>query len=64
MRQGNVLGMEYPLQRIQQAGNIFGGIAAGVPSQFPTAPMTTNPALAATQAFASIYGGLGGGQKG
>ena len=64
MRQGNVLGMEYPLQRIQQATNIFGGIGAGVPSQFPTAPMTTNPALAATQAFASIYGGLGGGQKG
>lgn len=64
IRQGNVLGTEYPFQRIQQATNIFGGIAQGVPSTFPTGPITTNPALTAAQTFASLYGGLGGGQQG
>ena len=62
-RQGNVLGTEYPFQRIQQATNIFGGIAQGVPSTFPTGPITTNPALTAAQTFASLYGGLGGGSQ-
>ena len=63
IRQGNIMGVEYPFTRIQQAANIFGGVSRGVPSQFPTAPMTTNPALAAAQTFASLYGGLGGGPQ-
>ena len=59
-RQGNVLGLEYPLQRLQTGSSIFGGIASGTPQQ-PGAPIMTSPALRATQAFAGLYGGLGGG---
>ena len=56
-RQGNVLGMEYPLQRLGTATNIFGGIASGTPQQ-PGAPITTSPAVTAAQTFAGIYGAL------
>lgn len=55
--QGNVLGANYPLQRIGSATNIFGGIASGTPQQ-PIAPITTSPALTAAQTFAGIYSGL------
>jgi hypothetical protein len=49
--------MNYPMQQLQQATNIFGGISGAIPSA-PSAPNFTNPALAAAQAFGTVYGGM------
>jgi hypothetical protein len=49
--------MNYPVQQLQQATNIFSGLSGAIPSA-PSAPQVTSPALAAAQAFGSVYGGL------
>ena len=45
------------MQQLQQATNIFSGISGAIPSA-PSAPNFTSPALAAAQAFGSVYGGM------
>ena len=57
LQQGNLFAMNYPMQQLQQATNIFSGISGAIPSA-PSAPNFTNPALAAAQAFGTVYGGL------
>ena len=57
LQQGNLFAMNYPVQQLQQASNIFSGLAGAIPST-PSAPQVTSPALAAAQAFGSVYGGL------
>jgi len=57
LQQGNLFAMNYPIQQLQQGANIFSGLAGAVPS-IPSAPNVTSPALAAAQAFGSVYGGL------
>ena len=49
--------MNYPIQQLQQASNIFSGLSGAIPSA-PTSPNVTSPALAAAQAFGTVYGGL------
>jgi hypothetical protein len=51
LQTGEQTAMNFPLQRIQQATNIFGGLASGTPST-PGMPMTTSP-------YISAAGGLG-----
>ena len=57
LQQGNLFAMNYPMQQLQQATNIFSGISGAIPSA-PSAPNFTSPALAAAQAFGSVYGGM------
>lgn len=57
LQQGNLFAMNYPIQQLQQGANIFSGLAGAIPST-PSAPNVTSPALAAAQAFGSVYGGL------
>lgn len=57
LQQGNLFAMNYPMQQLQQATNIFSGISGAIPSA-PSAPNFTSPALAAAQAFGTVYGGL------
>jgi hypothetical protein len=57
LQQGNLFAMNYPIQQLQQSANIFSGLAGAIPST-PSAPQVTSPALAAAQAFGSVYGGL------
>jgi len=57
LQQGNLFAMNYPIQQLQQGANIFSGLAGAVPS-IPSAPNVTSPALAAAQAFGTVYGGL------
>ena len=57
LQQGNLFAMNYPMQQLQQATNIFSGITGAIPSA-PSAPNFTNPLLAAAQAFGTVYGGL------
>lgn len=57
LQQGNLFAMNYPIQQLQQATNIFSGLSGAIPSA-PTSPQVTSPALAAAQAFGSVYGGL------
>jgi hypothetical protein len=57
LQQGNVFAMNYPIQQLQQASNIFSGLSGAIPSA-PTSPNVTSPALAAAQAFGTVYGGL------
>jgi hypothetical protein len=57
LQQGNIFAMNYPIQQLQQASNIFSGLSGAIPSA-PTSPNVTSPALAAAQAFGTIYGGL------
>ncbi len=54
LQQGEQTAMNFPLQRIQQATNIFGGLSSGTPST-PGMPLTTNPYLAGAQGIASLY---------
>ena len=49
--------MNYPIQQLQQASNIFSGLSGAIPSA-PTSPNVTSPALAAAQAFGTVYGGM------
>ncbi len=46
--------MNFPLERIGQAKNIFAGLASGTPST-PGMPLTTSPYLAGAQGIASLY---------
>ncbi len=57
LQQGNLFAMNYPIQQLQQATNIFSGLSGAIPSA-PTAPSVTSPALAAAQAFGTVYGGM------
>ena len=57
LQQGNVFAMNYPIQQLQQASNIFSGLSGAIPSA-PTSPNVTSPALAAAQAFGTVYGGM------
>ena len=57
LQQGNLFAMNYPMQQLQQATNIFSGISGAIPSA-PSAPNFTNPLLAAAQAFGTVYGGM------
>jgi len=57
LQQGNLFAMNYPVQQLQQATNIFSGLSGAIPSA-PSAPQVTSPALAAAQAFGSVYSGL------
>tara|TARA_E500000318_G_scaffold57779_1_gene53541 strand:- start:697 stop:1638 length:942 start_codon:yes stop_codon:yes gene_type:complete len=60
-RQGNVLGLEYPLARLQSVVNPLGTLISGAPSYAqPTQPILTNPALAGIQGLAGTYGLLQG----
>jgi hypothetical protein len=57
MRQGNVLGLDYPLQRLGQATNIISPLIAGSPAlQQPTQPFTQSPGLSGLQSLAGLYG--------
>jgi hypothetical protein len=61
VRQGNVLGAEYPLARLSTATNILSPLIAGAAAApTPTAPLLTNPALTGLQGFAGTYGLLSG----
>jgi hypothetical protein len=53
LQQGEQTAMNFPLQRIQQATNIFGGLSSGTPST-PGMPLTTSPYLAGAQGIASL----------
>lgn len=57
LQQGNLFALNYPMQQLQQATNIFSGISGAIPSA-PSAPNFTNPALAAAQTFGAVYGGM------
>jgi hypothetical protein len=54
LQQGEQIGMNFPLQRIGQATDIFRGLT-GVPGT-PGMPLTTSPYLAGAQGIASLYG--------
>ena len=54
LQQGEQTAMNFPLQRIGEATNIFKGLAYGTPTT-PGMPLTTNPYLAGAQGIASLY---------
>ena len=58
LQQGEQTAMNFPLQRIQQAANIFGGLSSGTPTS-PGMPLTTSPYLAGAQGIGSLAG-IGG----
>ena len=62
IQQQNLMGQQFPLQKIGTAANIFANVAGGVPGQVQP-PITTSPALTGIQTFAGLYQGLGGGQQ-
>jgi hypothetical protein len=53
LQQGEQTAMNFPLQRISQATDIFRGLT-GVPGT-PGMPLTTSPYLAGTEGIASLY---------
>ena len=53
LQQGEQTAMNFPLQRIQQATNIFGGLSSGTPST-PGMPLTTSPYLTGAQGIGSL----------
>jgi hypothetical protein len=55
LQQGEQTAMNFPLERIGQAKNIFAGLASGTPAT-PGMPLTTSPYLAGAQGIASLYG--------
>jgi len=57
LQQGAAIQNQYPLQRLSGITSLFGNIAQATPGT-PGQPITTNPALAAAQAFAGIYGAM------
>ena len=60
-RQQNVLGLEYPLQRLGTAVNVLSPLISGAPAYAqPSAPLLTNPAIAGIQGLAGTYGLLQG----
>ena len=58
MAQSNQMAMNYPMQRIGQAANIFGTTAGRVPGA-PTQPFAGNPYLQGIGTFAGLQGLLG-----
>jgi len=58
LQQGEQTAMNFPFQRIQQATNIFGGLASGTPSS-PGIPLTTSPYVAGAKGLGSLAG-IGG----
>tara|TARA_R100000951_G_scaffold36745_2_gene31524 strand:- start:5276 stop:6184 length:909 start_codon:yes stop_codon:yes gene_type:complete len=58
IQQQNMLGQQFPMQKIGSAANIFAGVAGGIPGQVQP-PITTSPGLTGIQTFGSIFGGLG-----
>jgi len=59
MTQGNVLGLNYPLQRLSTATNILSPLIAGSPAlASPTEPFTQSPGLTGLQSLAGLYGVL------
>ena len=58
LQQGEQTAMNFPLQRIGEATNIFKGLAYGTPTT-PGTPLTTSPYLAGAQGIASL-GNIGG----
>jgi hypothetical protein len=56
LQQGEQIGMNFPLERIGQAKNIFAGLSSGTPST-PGMPYTTSPYLAGAQGIGSLFGG-------
>jgi len=59
-RQGNVLGLEYPLARLGTAQNIFSPLIAGYPGApipNPLAQLGTDPIQSAISAFGGLYRG-------
>jgi len=60
-RQQNVLGLEYPLQRLGTATNVLSPLISGAAAyQQPSAPLLSNPAIAGIQGLAGTYGLLQG----
>jgi len=55
IQQGEQTALNFPFQRIQQATNIFGGLASGTPST-PGVPLTTDPRVAAMTGIGSLAG--------
>ena len=55
LQQGEQTALNFPFQRIQQATNIFGGLASGTPST-PGVPLTTDPRVAAMTGIGSLAG--------
>jgi hypothetical protein len=53
LQQGEQTAINFPFQRLQQATNIFGGLASGTPST-PGMPLTTSPYLAGAQGIGSL----------
>ena len=58
LAQANVNAMELPMSRIQQAANIFGGVAGLVPGS-PQQPFQPNPTYTAIGAFANMQNLMG-----
>jgi hypothetical protein len=57
MRQGNALGLDYPLQRLGQATNIVSPLISGQTAlQQPTQLFTQSPGLSGLQSLAGLYG--------
>ena len=54
LQQGEQTAMNFPLQRIGEATNIFKGLAYGTPTT-PGTPLTTSPYLAGAQGIGSLY---------
>jgi hypothetical protein len=54
-RQGNVLGYEYPIQRLQSIASPLGTLMSGTPMA-PSQPIGTNPVVAGIQGLAGTYG--------
>ena len=54
-RQGNVLGLEYPIQRLQSIASPLGTLMSGTPMA-PSQPIGTNPVVAGIQGLAGTYG--------
>jgi hypothetical protein len=58
MAQSNQMAMNYPMQRIGQAANIFGATAGQVPGA-PVTPFAGSPAYAGIGAFANLQSMMG-----
>jgi hypothetical protein len=57
LQQGNVIQNQYGIQRLGGITDIFNRLAQATPAT-PGQPILTNPALAAGQTFAGIYGAM------
>ena len=55
IQQGELTAMNFPFQRLQQATNIFGGLASGTPST-PGVPLVTSPNVAGMGGLGALAG--------